>query len=345
MRRRIVLCGLGFGLVAISACGLDAIGGAPGPDVVDAVDSGSSDEPDGAVVVPDDAGADVDAAPPPADTSCTTSDPPCTPPDGWEPVAMRIDEGDGCPEAYTPVELSEASLVDPQQACTCTPVTSTQDPPRCDKQKGYPIVYSIATPPACLGIMSTTVDIDGNGCVQVSGNDWTALKASPIAPLPGSCTPDCAEVAGHLTKTAVHLCMPSTDCRDGACRGAQTGTKTDDYVYCFVKDGDVAACPGDPDRTVRRTIGASPSVTCMGATCKNNVKCNNPAVHPFKDPNCSSPLGNPIPVDDKCNPASEKGIKALKYEVATVPSPVMDVQPTASVTYAETKTLCCPTLD
>lgn len=358
MRRRIVLCGLGLGVVAVSACGLDAVGDATAPDVVDAVDSGSSNEPDGTIVPPadDDAStkADADAAPPPVDTSCTTSDPPCTPPDGWQPVAMRIGEGSGCPESYDAVDLFEASLVNPQQACACTPVTSTQDPPRCDKQDDYEIVGGQGDTPLCTGLLGANVakvNVNGNVCVAMAPSansaNWDALRAAPITASPGTCTPNCTADASALAQTTVHVCTPSPNCEDGACRGAQSGTSTADYAYCFIKDGVVAECPGNPTTTVRRVVGKTPTVECIGATCKNNATCSNPGLHLFKDKNCANnETYGTVAVDGKCNKLPGRGLAAIKYEVTTTTStPVMDVQPTASVTYDEPKTLCCPKLD
>lgn len=148
-----------------------------------------------------------------------------------------------------------------------------------------------------------------------------------------------------MSSKTVRLCTPSAECRDGACRGAQAATKTDDFVYCFVKDGDIAECPGDTAHVVRRTIGASASVTCSGATCKNDAKCTNPALHLFKDPTCASTAYGTVAVDGSCKELPGKGVAAIMYEATLVSKPALDVQPTASVAYAETKTLCCPKED
>ncbi len=56
-----------------------------------------------------------------------------------------------------------------------------------------------------------------------------------------------------------------------------------------------------------------------------------------------------IPLITQVDPSSAKPrttrSRWLALRVSTTSTPVMDVQPTASVTYDEPKTLCCPKLD
>lgn len=127
--------------------------------------------------------------------------------------------------------------------------------------------------------------------------------------------------------------------------GHHAGARTSGYAHCMMKDGDVPDCPGDPTTWMRHVIGEDPRVECTGATCHNDVTCAPPMLSLFADPNCSTPAYTSVPVDGNCQRLGQKGLRAFEYQSELTNQPVKDTPPTASVAYAETKTLCCPKED
>lgn len=331
----VIVFGTASSVGLVSACGLDSLAASDPVDASSLPDAPVADPPlDAESQSEPDTGTDAPVA-----MRCMATTTACTAAlaDGWTPVALPVVPNGSCPSNHDSKDLLKGSAAD--DACTCLPLASPQDPASCDRDDAYGGSTSVVIP-TCLDT-SARFKVDGETCTPVSGSGWIAGKFSPIVHL-GACTPSCTADPSKLTKTTVRVCEPSPSCVEDVCIGASAGTTAGGLHFCIAHDGDVA-CPDDAGYVNRQVVATEATVACEGATCTNDVKCTDAKLRLYGDSACSGNELGVLNADGKCNGIGT-GTRAIRYSATRMDLPskiVLPAKPTVSL--AGARTICCRT--
>lgn len=333
VRLRAVALASVVGCVAISACGIDAVGTATS-DVTEggvppSTPPGTPPAPpeaDGSVLTDANDDVAVDASP-----SCQCAD---TVPSGWTRYGFAASRSATCPTGYAPIDVVESPVAG-AGACTCGCSVTAQ--PSCNVGA---IPCWVDGTSQCGSPGANTPNSPSGGCddygntVSVSNH----LRLKPPAATGGTCAGSATKHLDQISATQERLCAPQT----GACEAtlcADAGV-----AECISQDGDVA-CPGAP-WTTKHLVGPSADVACgAGCGCASvNATCNG-TLTVYTDSACTQNALALI-ADDTCHATNQTGIGWRYYKyVGAIAGGAATCTPsgtsTGTASIVTPRTICC----